>query len=280
MDDTFTSGDIAAAAKESAAPAEASPAPQPTEPTTPPASATTTPGAQPDATKPEDRIPIADHKRVLETTRRDYDAKLNRLSWAERLDRDRVERALALAEQYERQQRQVQTPERPKPNLQTEDGRQLYDAEQAAALVRYEVEQAVREMKEQFIGRLSPIEQTFAQGQQAAAIDAQIASASQWPDFDKHVDAITEVIADANERGERITLEQAYIRVAVPKFAQSREQLEPQIRKAILDELNTTSAAVKDTVNPSRRPPASPKADSEKSLTEMLQEEYAARASG
>lgn len=279
-DDTFTSGDIAAAASEAAAPAEASPAPQTADPSKADAPPTAAPTAVADATKPTGGIPEDRHKDILEKTRREYESKLSRLSWAERMDPERVERALRLADEHERQRLASSTPQpkAPEPDLRTEDGRPLYSAEQAAALVRYEVEQASKALEDRFAQRFGPIEQSYHHGQQAAAIDAQIEEASAWPQFSDHLDAITDVIAQANSRGERVTLEQAYMRVVLPKLASAREETLAAGRKAALAELEQSSAAVRDTVDPSRKPAASAKKDSDKSLTEMLEEEYAARA--
>ncbi len=96
----ITSGDIATASKEASA--EASPAPASQKPT---ATADASPTASPAASEPTKDaygpIPWERHELILNNTRREYDGKLGKLSWAERLDRSKVERALQLADLYE-----------------------------------------------------------------------------------------------------------------------------------------------------------------------------------
>lgn len=281
MPDTLTSGDIASAAAEQSSTATASPAAHSTDQPTAATPGDTGTAVQTETTSRDGWIPPDRHKDILEKHRRDserakreYEREMERLSWARQYDPIKVARALELAEQHERQR---QSSTAPQPDLRTEDGKTLYSAEQAAALARHEVSRAVERLEAKWTERLGPIENWHRQGQVNAGIESQIQTASQWPGFGDHVDAIATAIAEANDRGELLSLHEAYIRVVVPQLVQSENDRLAAAKKAVLDEINKNSAATRDQIDPARRPPARSKPDSEKSLTEMIEEEFAAR---
>lgn len=276
-DTEFTSGDIAAAEKPSAAapPAPASQAASAT------ADASTT--ASPNAPEPKKDdygpVPWERHEAILNNTRRDLESKLHGLSWAERLDRDRVEKALRLADLAERDpDRLVQQFSRPAqgqpptPNARDDKGEAFYSADQAAALVSHYVKQAVDAVRDELGQRLSPIESERAQSRQMDSLHTQIQAASSWPGFGDHIADITAAIADANAKRERLSLHDAYIKIVVPKLAASKDQLLADEKKKWLAELNNTSVRAKDDLNPQRLPAASRKADKDKSFRELIPE--------
>lgn len=287
MDDTsFTSGDIAAAA--TAAPAEASPASAPST-ATPPGSGSDKPAGA--SSSPEEGpVPYARFREVNDE-RRQYDERLRRVDWAERLDREKVERALQLADRYERDKpglyRElepiVRQPTAPEPDLVTEDGRRLYSAEQAAKLVQFQLDQALAEQAQKFDARFGPIEQRDRQAQSAHQLETQISEAAQWPGFMDHLDEITAAVTEANRAGRRVDLKDLYIQIAVPKqiaklTADDKTRRE-QERRALLDEMNTTAASGRSEVNPTRTPAARQIPNRDKSFGQLIRESVAEVAS-
>lgn len=275
MDDThISSDDIAVASQPAADPSSAAPAPLTS--TTP---ASTVP-AEPSRTTEDSRgpLPYDRHEAILRTTRDGYETRLKSTAWAERLDRQQVEEALKLADLRARNPRQlydeltplVRTPTAPAPDLQTEDGRRLYSAEQAAALVRYELDRTLAEHDKSLEARIGPIEAAREQAATTERLQTQIDTASQWPGFMDHLDAVTAAVTAANAERRVLTLQDAYIQVVVPKLRETE-------RRAILAEMDTTAAATSEPINPGRPPRANRVADKDKPLTQLIAEEYAAR---
>ncbi|MGH7177863.1 MAG: hypothetical protein ACREJC_10815 [Tepidisphaeraceae bacterium] len=270
-DDTFTSGDIASAADDAAS-GEVSPARQPGEAQEPEPSPRVTAELTREPTP--GHVPFADHQRVVDG----FHARLDRLSWADHMDPDRVNRALAFVEQHEREERNRPSPE-PVPDVQDERGEAFYSPRQAAALVQHHLAAAMDELRGEFADRLGPIEARDAEGRQLESLSSQVEGAMSWPGFNEHIDAITAAVAQANAQHQRLGLHDAYIQIVVPKLSASRQVLEIELRKAILAEMNDTSVRARDEVHPSRRPGGSRKSDKDKSFKELLGEEYAAAAS-
>lgn len=279
MTDTlFTSDDIAAVATPPAAdPSPAAPA-SPTMPTPAPTVPAKTTRSTEDTRGP---LPYDRHEAILRTTRDGYETRLKSTAWAERLDRQQVERAMALADLRERDPRRlydeltpiVRTPDAPTPDLQTEDGKRLYSAEQAAALVRYELDRAFTERDQQVEARFGPIEARERQARTDQQLNTQIETATQWPGFTDHLDAVTEAIGQANADRRVLSLADAYIQVVVPKLRDTE-------RRAILKEMDTTSAAATGDVNPGRIPSARQVPDKDKPLTQLIAEEYDRKRAG
>ena len=283
-DDTFTSGDIATAEKSSAA---ASPAPQtPAPETTPPAA--TVPAGTPETAAADKHgpVPFERHEAVLSSTRREYDEKLSRLSWAERLDAERVTRALALQELYENDadglyealsKRRAPVSAEPQPDSKSaETGELFYSPQQAAKWAVWEANRIVDERMKELDQRLGPIESERAQTKRTEGYIAQIDEAQTWKGFSENIEAVTAALAAAKEAGKPISLKDAYIQVVVPTLgvteADLRKTLEPEIRKAILAEINSTTQRATSDLNPTRMPAGERKANKDRSLKDLVSE--------
>ncbi len=283
----ITSGDIATASKEASA--EASPAPASQKPT---ATADASPTASPAASEPTKDaygpIPWERHELILNNTRREYDGKLGKLSWAERLDRSKVERALQLADLYEQrpdalaEQLAARTKKAAMPGADARDerGEAFYSPQQAAALARYEVQQAIADLRNEWGERLAPIETEHAQTQRHAALVQEIQAVSTLPGYLDHLDAMTAFVADMNQRranGEPIpvfTAEQVYNRVVPQKLATARDALIADEKKKWLDELENTSAAARADINPNRIPAGTHAAKPKEITSALIAEEF------
>lgn len=289
MDDSsdITSGEIATTAKELSS-GTASPA-APASASSDPASADTT--AQPEPTKTTEfgPVPWERHELILNKTRRELEGKLSGLSWAEQLKREDVEEALELRRLARTRPADLvkhlsaRTTSAPTPDARDDKGEAFYSPQQAAALARYEVQQAIAELRNEFGERFAPIESDHAQSRQQAALVSDIQEASSLPGYNDYLDEMTAFVADCNARrkqGERIpvyTAEQVYNRVVPPKLAANREAILADGKKAWLAELNSTSERTKGEINPQRIPAGSRKPDSEKSFSELAAEEVARR---
>ncbi len=283
--DSSTSGEIASAvaSHEAAAAADASPASA-----TPAGDGTTVarreaPAASGDAatdttTRRETQpgaIPFSDHERVVNG----FHEKLDKVAWAKELDRQKVERGLALLAEHERRsKRSSADASAPGPDARDEKGEAFYSPKQAAALVRHEVQLAVAEAlaqaEEKYSTRLTPIEQAFAEAREDADLTDQIETGKTWPGFEANLKGIITAIATATRAGRKLSLEQAYIQVVAPVLSASEAEITARAKTAWLKELNDTSAAASDDIRPARHVAASRKKDSEKSTAEMLSEEF------
>ena len=283
--ETITSGDIAAEIKAQSAPA--SPAAQPAAAAEPAAPAIEAPAP----TDEHGPIPFERHEAILGKTRREYDDRISRLSWAEGLTPAEVREALALRDVYrtkperlaEHLAERVKGPAaEPQPDVKDEHGQPFYSPQQAAKWAAWQAEQIVSVRMAELEERFGPIESEFTQGQQMRALNAQVSDAEQWPGFLDHVTEITDALNDVNDRrarGERIpklTLHEAYIRIVAPKLATRSAEQQANDKKAWLAELNSTTERVQDDVKPNRAPAASRKRDEEKTTAEMFHEEVAA----
>lgn len=282
MSDTeITSGDIEAAA-DAAKPESASPA----------AHTTTTEIAQPAKPAPvvadeHGPIPFERHEAILGKTRRDYDERISRLSWAEQHQREDVERALKIARLYDSSpdrlashlSERVNASTEPKPDVKDEHGQLFYSPEQAARWASWQAKKEVAELRAEMDERYGPIASSFSEHQKFERVNAQIDEAQTWPAFADYLPEITAAVTAAKDRGEQITLAVAYIRAGVPQKIADRStaQLADE-KKKWLAELNNTTERVQDDVNPSRVPAASRKKDSDRSIKELLQEEHDRRA--
>lgn len=283
MSDTteITAGEIEAATKEAAPPADVTPRQQTQDSTeNPPASATETPVV---TEKPEDRykgwIPPDAHKRIVDG----FHSRFDEIAWARGLKRDEVEEALALRRQINERSRESANAE-PQPDVKDERGELFYSPQQAAKWAKWQAQQEVAALRAEMEERYGPIESTFAEHQRMNAVVEQMDSALALPGADEFVKDMAAWVTDINDRranGERLpqpTAMDAYVAV-VPKRLQERGTAsEAEIRKRLMKEINDTTERVTDDVNPSRVPAASHKKDSEKSIKELLEEEYNRRA--
>lgn len=263
-DDITTSGEIAEVAE--AAPASASPAAQTTTDET--AQPAKTASAVVDEHGP---IPFERHEAILGKTRRDYDERISRLSWAEGLTREEVERALALDRLYRTQpdrlashlSERVKASAEPQPDVKDERGELFYSPQQAAKWATWQAQKEVAALRAEMEERYGPIESEFTQARQMRSLTAQVDAASQWPGFSESITEIT----DAVKTG--MTLHEAYISVVAPKLASKSAESEAEIRKKVLQELNDTTERVTDGVNPARVPAGSRKKESEMTDEEL-----------
>ena len=222
-------------------------------------------------------LPWERHKAILEKTRKEYDEKLAKLSWAEKLgpqDPEKVAerlRVLELAEKYPAefaariakdprfsQYLQPPTPQpkaptqdeqMPTPDIELEDGRKFYSADQQFKLMEWQQRQIEK--------RYAPIETQF-RGQQAWNTALQknaqlLADARTWEGFTENEAAIKAAMM----KDVRATLESAYRNVVIPKLKSDRAAIDAEARKTILAELNSKSSA--STEQPGRTAVTAPK---------------------
>jgi hypothetical protein len=235
------------------------------------ASSTPTGSVEP---KPEGPIPLARHKEVLENTRREYETKLQKLSWAEQVQGDPA----AIAERLEAMRVAETDPQAflgflrnhplyapllqpqaapapapapqeeamPKPDKLFEDGSTGYSAERLQQLMEWRDRQNDKRYSERF----GPIEQQFKatqiwnQALERTAPKLEQARAT-WDGFRENESAIRDIIADAVRRGDTsVTLESAYRQAVIPKLKTDEAALRARIRQELIDESNRKSAAV------------------------------------
>lgn len=228
-------------------------------------------------------IPLDRHEEILRSTRRDYEDQLAELAWARGRDPDRVRSAMDLFDRLERDPtgfhrdlgQRIETE--PGPDIELEDGRRTYSPERAGQLARFAAREAVEQLRSEWEPRLGTAEQYTREARAYQHADDQIAAASEWPGFAEFEGDIADAIASARARGHTLTLEGAYLRVALPKLLQSQDSLRKTEREAILKELNHTSEEAADTVNPARKPSPRVRPDHERPITELLAEEMARR---
>jgi hypothetical protein len=233
-------------------------------------------------------IPFERHEAILGKTRRDYDEKLSRLSWADGLTPDEVKEALAIQRLYRSNperlaahlSERVKTSAEPQPDVKDERGELFYSPQQAAKWATWKSQQDIAALRAEMDERYGPIESSFAQTRKLQSANAQIDDAMTLPGFEENIQAITAAVIDARRRGEEITVREAYIRAGVPqKIAERATANLAEEKKKWLAELNSTTERVQDDVNPSRVPAASRKRDEDKTTAEMLREEIERRKS-
>jgi hypothetical protein len=206
-------------------------------------------------TRTADSIPLTAHERILDR----YHQQLDALGWASGLDRDRVQRALALAEEQDRARHTARdTDPEPQPDAKDDRGESFYSPKQAAAWAEWKARGIVASELAKLEQRFGPIERDWNTSKQLQKWDEEVAAHRTLPGFEEHLDAMTKYVADFNERrsrGERLpvlTLRDAYLAVVVPKLAEADTAREAKIRKEVLAELQTTHDRAGDGVNPSR----------------------------
>ncbi len=274
----FTSGEIAAGSKDPD-PAGASPASATQErPDQADAGTTVQPGAAEKQTDPDRYkgwIPPDAHERVT----RGFHERLDKVSWATGLDRAEVEEALAIRRQLA--QRQNASAE-PQPDAKDEQGQLYYTPQQAAKWAKWQAEQIVDQRMSEIDKRLAPIESTNASNARAQAIVNDVERIASLPGYGDHEAEMAKYVADMNLRrhnGENIPILSAmdvYVAVVVPKLGD-----ESIVRKKIFAEMYNTSTRANDDVNPAKRATGSRKADKDRSIRDLVDEEMskASRAS-
>jgi hypothetical protein len=126
----------------------------------------------------------------------------------------------------------------PQPDVRLTDGRATYSPEQAAALAEWKASEAVKGLEQ----RIAPFEQERQSRELHAAllpkVQAQMADAATWPLFNEHkAEILTALQANA-----KISLEQAYQKVVLPKMAATRDQQRAEILKELNAQPHSTSA--------------------------------------
>ena len=223
-------------------------------------------------------LPYDRHEAILRKTREGYEQRLSKLSWAEPLDPSQVREAHALHQLWQSNPRALLAhlqqhfagEQLPQPDLRAEDGTPLYSQPQMVAAAKAIAQQIVDERLGPLEQRLGPLEQWSGQNRLLQEADAQIEMAQSWKGFAEHIDEITDAIAEARRQGRRLSLPEAYIQVVVPTF-------ETHVRKAVLDELNSTADRARGSVNPAQAGPASRTPDADKDWGELFREEMARR---
>lgn len=263
-----TNGEIATTGNDPAS-AGASPA-QRTPDSTEAADPSTRATAVDPTTKQSTSIPLADHERIVNG----FHKRVDDLAWARGYDPDVVRRAVTMMEQQERVRgERAQTPPEPQPDAKDPaSGELFYSPRQAALWAAWRADQIVSEKVKELEGRFGPIEQRFAQNDKQESLSRQIENAAQWPAFADHVDEITAAIVEANQQKRKLSLEDAYIRIVVPKLAASKEVTLAEAKKAVLAEMNDTNNAAKDDLNPGRQPGSSRKSYDQMTTREIVAE--------
>ena len=232
---------------------------------------------------PVTTLPLDRHESILRNARRDGDEVVRTLGWARDMDRDRVTRALSLLDHQERDPMgfanhvasSLSGGQEPPPDLQDDQGRQFYSAQQAAKLADYRASTHVTALERKFEARLGPLETRGLRSDADTNAADQLEEARGWTDFEENMTPIAQAMADAQQRGQPLTLAQAYFQVVQPKQREAQEKLEAKIRKKILAEMNGQTPDTNDT-DPTRSAPGQTTVDDkDKSLTQMLSEEHA-----
>lgn len=278
----FTSGEIATVAKELAAPSSAA-SPTAAEPQTPD-NGTAAPKEQLGASeqKPivatkDDRIPLVEHKGVVDG----FHKRLDALQWATNYTPEQVRKALDTADRYEREQaereRAKSTPSVPQADLRTEDGTKMFSEEQNMAAIEYAVNKAVGALREELGSRLSPFETEHQERERINRDVSQIQEALTWKGFEQHMPVVTKAIAEANAKGQTLSVRDAYILHVVPLLADATDATIAKKKEEWLAELNATTTKTTNEVIPGRTPASSRKKDTEMSISELFADEQAKR---
>ena len=167
-------------------------------------------------------------------------------------------------------QKPAADPSMPQPDQTLSDGTTVYSMEGLQNLLAWQaknVEDRVsKQVSEDVRQRYAPIEQEWHSQQQRAkvipVINAQLADARTWPQFNENEDAILQALrADRN-----ISLEGAYRQVVYPKLQTSRDDM----RKSILEELKRKPVSSSAPLTASR--PGQPVQTGKRDLLDVVRE--------
>jgi hypothetical protein len=273
----ITSDDISAAVK--AATPVADPSPAKTSDTTDktPADAT----VQPAKSDEHGPLPFERHHAILSSTREEYEEKLRKTAWAERYDPRAVEKALSLAAKYEQEQvdraKAATVGTAPLADLRAEDGTKLFSEAQNLAAIKHAVDQAVGALREEFGARVQPFETEYQARERINRDVSQIQEALTWKGFEQHMPVVTKAIAEANAKGQQLSVRDAYILHVVPLLTDATDAAIAKKKEEWLAELNETTEKTTNEVIPTRTPASSRKKDSEMSISELYKDEVAKR---
>ena len=217
-------------------------------------------------------IPLDRHEAVLKNTREEYEAKLQKLAWAEQLNPDEARQklelvdlldkspkqffqrmraiaqsdpqlAVELAEEFGFQQ-QAPAPKAepedpmPQPDRLLESGDLFYSPQQQQKLLDWKERQIEKKFTEKF-GRFEQIANRIeGQDKWHSALEQQRHvlndARENWEGFK---DSQAEIAA-LMESDARVTLESAYRRIVVPKLKANEEKLRTDIRQQLIAEMN------------------------------------------
>jgi hypothetical protein len=235
-------------------------------------------------------IPLTRHKQILQQTRRELEGRLTALSWADGYRQEQVDRAMQIAQYYDSNPaglldylsthlgkgQQADTRPPIAPEFETSDGVPLYAASQVTELLARQQAELNDSWGRTLDERVGPLEHMTRQQVMHASHAAQIQEAQTWPGFADHIQEITTVLTRANRAGTPMTLERAYLQTVLPLLAKDASALTTNAKRALLDQMNDTTDRAGDSVDPTRRAPASRKRDQDKSWGELIEEELAA----
>jgi hypothetical protein len=132
------------------------------------------------------------------------------------------------------------TDDMPAPNHKLADGSMVYDRDGLKALMEWQAKQVETRVTKQVEERYKPIESEWQAQQRIQAIvphvNAQIAEARTWPQFNENED---EIVA-ALQANKKLSLEGAYRQVVFPKLQAEKDKLSTdrkKIREEVLAEL-------------------------------------------
>lgn len=129
-----------------------------------------------------------------------------------------IEAAFNAAQNFQGQPIQPVSDDMPQPDVDAPDGTKVYSLDGLKKLMEWNSSQTERRVSQQFQERYAPLENHFQSQQRLAqtlpVVQAQIAEARLWDQFNENEDEITAVL----QSDKRISLPQAYIKVVIPKI--------------------------------------------------------------
>ncbi|HUX00274.1 MAG TPA: hypothetical protein VMY35_04775 [Phycisphaerae bacterium] len=260
--------------------------------TTPPPEDTAT--ADPVPASPDDEagpIPFTRHKEILEHTRKKLAEEWEPYAWAKTIERQQLEQAIEWSNKVKSDpkgywaaltQEMLDNPEygtqlrselaralgsakgkpdkadpEPDPDLQTEDGRAVYSADQARKLLEWRERQMAQRFESVLGERLKPFEARRQQEEAADRLRQAEADAnqvyqrvSQYHGFKEH----EKTIADLMVKDGSLSVDQAYVQVLHETILPSLKATDQQ---AVLADLQRRAAA--SGTNPSAAAPVTPR---------------------
>lgn len=163
------------------------------------------------------------------------------------------------------------------PDIQLSDGTLGYSAD-AIRKLRAQDSARMEQLLNEKLKKFEPIEQDHRinrlRTEAATVVSAKIASAEKWPGFAEAKNEMAAAISAATQRGERLSLEEAYIQVAIPKMQQKYTTDEAAVRARVVADMNRVAAGA------TRVAPSAPAADASAGSSEGMDPiEAAIRAS-
>lgn len=247
-------------------------------------------------------IPVPRVRKILENARTkaraEAEAKLQEMSWAQSLDRSKVETAMQIAEYAEANPieylqvitsrlrsdpalaaevdrimvpRQPQAPvvqpeadPKPQPDVLLEDGRLVYSADQLAKVMEWQE----RKIDGKLNSKFKPIEEREQQHRLLTTVEVEakrkLAEVAQWPGMaeDENRKLVAKTMAE-----KRVSVDDAYRMSVLPKLTDTKA-IEERVRKQVLADLKQKSRA--STLNP-QATGADPTSYKGKTIREILE---------